>query len=108
KAGVRRECGTQAGSATPESNLLEHVQGAVGEFERCKIRERTMRGKREQASRGVMPGGRPPFGYRRDPSAPGGLAKEPGEAAIVKDIFSWFLDGASMRGIASRRQTKGI
>jgi site-specific DNA recombinase len=108
KAGVRLEYATHAPSDTPEGNLLEHVQGAVAEFERCKIRERTMRGKREKARRGVMPGGRPAFGYQRDPTAPGGLAIEPGEAAIVRRIFAWCLDGASMRGIASRLQAQGI
>jgi site-specific DNA recombinase len=108
RAGVRLEYATHAPSDTPEGQLLEQVQGAVAEFDRCKIRERTMRGKRERARRGVMPGGRAPFGYRRDPNAPGGLAIEPSEVAIVRRIFAWFLDGASMRGIASRLQTQGI
>jgi site-specific DNA recombinase len=108
KAGVRLEYATHAPSDTDEGRALEHMQGVWAELERCKIRERTMRGKREKARRGVMPGGRPPFGYQRDPTAPGGLAIEPGEAAIVRRIFGWFLDGTSMRGIASRLQAQGI
>jgi site-specific DNA recombinase len=108
-AGVRLEYATHAPSDTPEGNLLEHVQGAVSEYERQKIRERTMRGKREQARRGVMPGRPAPYGFRRDPTAAGGLAIDPGEAAVVRKIFGWCLsDGASMRGIAARLQVQGI
>jgi site-specific DNA recombinase len=108
RAGVRLEYATHAPSDTDEGVALEQMQGVFAELERCKIRERTMRGKREKARRGVMPGGRPPFGYRRDPSGVGGLGLEPGEAVIVRRIFSWFLAGTSMRGIAVRLGAQGI
>jgi site-specific DNA recombinase len=108
KAGVRVEYATHAPSDTPEGVAMEQVHGVFAELDRCRIRERTMRGKREKARRGVMPGGRPPFGYVRSSSAPGGLGIEPGEAAIVRRIFAWFLGGTSMRGIAVRLGAQGI
>ena len=49
---------------TPEGKLLLHVQGAVAEYERAKIEERTRRGKLYWARQGALVGGHAPYGYR--------------------------------------------
>ena len=49
---------------TPEGKLLLHMQGAIAEYERTKIAERTRRGKLYWARQGAMVGGHAPYGYR--------------------------------------------
>ena len=48
---------------TPEGKLLLHMQGAMAEYERTKIAERTRRGKLYWARQGHMVGGHAPYGY---------------------------------------------
>jgi resolvase-like protein len=60
---------------SPEGRLLLNVRAVVSEFEREKIRERTLRGKREKARRGLIVAGPTPFGYRRARDEPGRLWK---------------------------------
>ena len=49
---------------TPEGKLLLHMQGAIAEYERTKIAERTRRGKLYWAKQGAIVGGHAPYGYR--------------------------------------------
>src|SRR4051794_24235461 len=51
-------------SSTPSGRLLRNVLGAIAEFEREAIVERTSSGLRAVARGGWWPGGPPPFGYR--------------------------------------------
>lgn len=82
--------------------------GAVAQLERAKIKERTSRGRCEKARRGLIPSGPVPLGYRRDPQSVGGDAIVPDDAAIVRRIFTWLLDGASIRTIARRLDAQGV
>jgi len=60
----------------------------IAEYEREKIRERTMRGRREKARQGFVVGGRRPYGY----SVVSGLyAVEEKEAQNVLQIFRWLV-----------------
>ena len=47
---------------TAEGKLLLHSQGAIAEYERTKIAERTRRGKLYWARQGAMVGGHAPYG----------------------------------------------
>ena len=58
RAGVRLEFVTVRTDGTAEGDLLLNVKGVVAEYERLKIRERTMRGRREKALRGKVRSGR--------------------------------------------------
>jgi DNA invertase Pin-like site-specific DNA recombinase len=51
-------------SSTPAGRLLRNVLGAIAEFERDVIIERTSSGMRAVARGGFWPGGPPPYGYR--------------------------------------------
>lgn len=72
---------------TPEGRLFLSIRGAVAEFERAKIAERTMRGKRQKAEGGGIACA--PvwlYGYRYDP-ATDTLAVVEEEARAVRRIF---------------------
>src|SRR5439155_3899574 len=97
RAGVRLEYFTTPREDTPEGRLLLNVKGVVAEYEREKIRERTTRGKKQKAREGHLPGGSCPYGYRSDPTQPGGLGIHDDEARVVREMFRWLTEGSSMR-----------
>ena len=71
--------------------------------------ERTTRGKRGKAQRGLWVGSGPrPYGYEVDKLAPGGLRVIEAEAEVVRGIFAGFLAGESVRGVAERLTADGV
>jgi site-specific DNA recombinase len=76
--------------------LLLQIRGAVAEYERTLITERMRRGRHARLRAGtLLPWTRPPFGYRLDPGRPRDAAAvrvEPGEAALVVQLFDWYLE----------------
>lgn len=107
-AGVKLEFKTTPREDTAEGRLLLHVKGVLGEYEREKIKERTLRGKREKARRGLLPAGPIPFGYRKDPANPGRVVIHDEEARVVRLIFQYLLDeGRSIRKIAEALERAG-
>jgi site-specific DNA recombinase len=85
--GAQVEFLTTPSEDTPEGRLLLNVRGVIAEYERTKIIERTLRGRREKARRGLIPGGTPPFGYRMDPANSGRWVIKDDEADVVRLIF---------------------
>lgn len=94
---------------SPDEALLLQMQGAIAEYEKAKIAERTRRGKLHKMRNGELVNAKRAFGYKyiprqRDTPARYTVLEE--EAAAVKNIFSWFLsEGASLRDIAERLNT---
>jgi site-specific DNA recombinase len=108
RAGVRVEFLTTPREDSAEGRLLLHVKGVLGEYEREKIKERTLRGKRAKARAGLLPTGPIPFGYRQDPKQPGRLVVFEDEAAVIRQIFGWLLeDQRSVRKIAEALDRAG-
>jgi site-specific DNA recombinase len=99
---------------TPEEKLLEDMEGAIAEYERAKILERTRRGKLHKAQRGVPVGGRAPYGYRyvagdKNRHEDGHYEIEPEEAEVVRLIFRLLVqDRLSTRAIARELTRRGI
>ncbi len=94
---------------TPEGRLLLNVRAVVSEFEREKIRERTLRGKREKARRGLIVAGPTPYGYRRALDEPGRLVPDDKQAAVVRMVFAWLVDEQrSVREITAELRRLGI
>lgn len=95
---------------TPEDQLVVQFQGMIAQYERAQILERTRRGKRHKALRGVvnvLSGA--PFGFRYVPRTDGCDARfevEALEADVVKRIFSWFVDEQWSIGRIARELTK--
>src|SRR2546427_71172 len=83
-------------SADPHDQLLLQIRGAVAEYERTLITERMRRGRQARLRAGtLLPWTRPPFGYRLDPERPrqpAGARLEPAEAALVAELFAWYLE----------------
>ena len=58
-------------SQDPHDQLLLQIRGAVAEYERTLIAERTRRGRQRRFQSGqLLPWTRPPYGYRADPERP--------------------------------------
>ena len=107
--GVQIEYVLGAYPDTPEGNLMKNVRASVAEYERLKISERMVRGRRNKVRAGnVLPHGRPPYGYRLT-TANGRqefVIHEP-EARIVRLIFEWVTKGGDSGIPMSARKIAG-
>jgi len=97
-----------ASDDTPSGNLHRQMLGAIAEFERHQIRERTMRGRLEKARRGRVPSGSRAFGYRSAPESTCGLEVIDEEAAVIRDVYRWMIEGTSVRQIVDRLNLRGV
>src|SRR5690242_9955807 len=93
-------------------NSCCRFRGAVAEYERTLITERTRRGRLAKLRAGrLLPWPRPPFGYQLDPDhprEPSGLRPDPYAATIVQQIFAWYLEeGATLYSVATRLRAAG-
>ena len=83
-------------SADPHDQLLLQIRGAVAEYERTLIAERMRRGRQAKLRAGtLLPWTTAPFGYRLDPDRPrraDAVRVDPGEAALVAQLFDWYLE----------------
>ena len=100
-------------SRDPHDQLLLQIRGAVAEYERTLITERMRRGRLRKLRAGtLLPWTRPPYGYRLDPERPrdpAGVRLDEAEAAVVRDLFTWFADeGAPIYGLQRRLDRLGI
>ena len=100
-------------SRDPHDQLLLQIRGAVAEYERSLITERMRRGRLRKLRAGtLLPWTRPPYGYRLDPERPrdpAGVRLDEAEAAVVRDLFTWFADEAMpIYGLQRRLDQLGI
>jgi site-specific DNA recombinase len=98
-------------SQDPNDQLLLQIRGAVAEYERTLIAERMRRGRLAKLRAGqLLPWVRVPFGYRTDPEHPrdpAGLRIDEYEAAIVGQMFAWYLKRGATLGSIARRLIEG-
>jgi site-specific DNA recombinase len=111
--GCRVEFAERPMSQDPNDQLLLQIRGAVAEYERTLIAERMRRGRLAKLRAGeLLPWMRVPFGYRTDPERPrdpAGLHLEEYEAAIVRQMFAWYLEqGATLGGVARKLVEAGV
>jgi site-specific DNA recombinase len=97
---------------TPEGKLLLQIQGAVSEYERTKILDRTRRGKRHKVEQGQLAGPIAAYGYTYihvSRGAPSRWDINPAEAEVVRQIFAWFVEERlSIRQIARELAARAI
>jgi site-specific DNA recombinase len=105
--GCRVEFLERPTSQDSNDQLLLQIRGAVAEYERTLIAERMRRGRLAKLRAGqLLPWMRVPFGYRTDPERPRdptGLRVEEYEAAIVRQMFAWYLEQSATLGTIARR-----
>lgn len=95
---------------TPEDRFTDNIEAAVAEYERERIRERTMRGTKGKVESGKVPGGGlPKYGYtykgeRRDRE----LVIDPVQAAIVKEICERYYNGDTVRQLQVDLTERGV
>ena len=87
-------------SDSPDDQLLLQIQGAIAEYERVKILERSRRGRLHRARMGELGPSRPPYGYRyaaRRHGGDGQIRIHEEEAVMVRQIFAWYAEeGATL------------
>jgi len=78
---------------TPEGKLSKHVRAVIAEYEREKIRERMVRGRRNKAKKGfVVLHGNTLYGYKAIEGEMGNqLVVDEPTARIVRMIFDWYV-----------------
>jgi site-specific DNA recombinase len=100
-------------SQDPHDQLLLQIRGAVAEYERTLIAERMRRGRQRQFEAGKMlPWTRAPYGYRMAadrPRDPSGVYQDPAEAAVVAEMFAWYLEGRhTLHGLVDHLHELGV
>ena len=107
--GVKLEFITQETDASPEGKMFFAMRGAVAEYERAKIRERTIRGRLQKARQGkVISRAAAPFGYRYDPQTSTLIIHE-GEAKTVRLAFHLYTnERLSIVELADRLNRLGL
>jgi site-specific DNA recombinase len=103
KQGIKLEFITQDMGDSPEDRMFFNMRGLVAEYEREKIRERTIRGSREKARQGkVVNAGIPSFGFRYNKEK-ATLEEDPEKAQTLRLIFYTFRnESLSLQRLADR------
>ncbi|MCX7781744.1 MAG: recombinase family protein [Negativicutes bacterium] len=98
KYGAKLEFITGSYDASPEGRLFFSMRGAIAEFEKEKIRERSLRGKKAKVMSGKPLFGKEKYGYHCDRQT-GQYVINEAEAEIVRLIFKKYLE--NMAGVAT-------
>jgi site-specific DNA recombinase len=98
---VASAAGETNGNGDALSDLVDRLLGAVHDFDRKRIIERTKAGKAAGRRAGHHVAGRVPYGYRAS-TVPGRLAVDEDQAGVVRSIFKQARGGIGAGGIARR------
>lgn len=108
KAGAKLIFVTHDYDASPEGRLFFSIRGAISAFEKAKIRERTMRGKRTKALSGKLVFNDKAFGYNYDEENSMYIINE-AEAKIIRLMYDLCADKHySLRDIMMELRSMGI
>lgn len=114
-AGCRLEFVQHDYHQTAEGRLFYQLRGAIAEFEKAKILERTARGRRGKVAAGGLPHVIRMYGYRfingagKQAAARDVLVPEPREAQWVRQMYNWCTrEGLGPGPIAARLNGLGV
>ena len=98
---------------SPAGLLLEGIIEVLDEFYSANLSQDTIRGMKENASRGFRNGGMTPFGYKRSLTSNGATTKskltlDGREAPIVTRVFDLAAHGQGAREIAKTLNAEGL
>ena len=114
KLGVEIVFLNRAIGVSPEEDLLLQMQGMFAEYERAKIMERSRRGKRHAATRGLVNVlSAAPYGYRyvtrHEGDGQAAYEIDDEQANVVRQVFNWIgRDRLSIGEVARRLGNAGI
>ncbi len=90
------------------NHLIVPLKNMINEAYAADISKK-VRAQQNQAMRdGEFVGGRPPYGYRKDPDNCHRLLVNEDTAPIVRQIFQWTVDGVPLNVIVKRLNEDGI
>ncbi len=91
-----------------EGKLFYSIRGAIADYEKEKIKERSLRGKRGKAAKGKIIADAKPFGYTFDRQASNYTVNEP-EAEVVRRMYNWLVtDKVGTATICKRLNEQGV
>ena len=110
RSGCRLLSITQQTSDDPAGEMASKIFSLFDEYQSKENGKHTLRAMKENARRGFFNGSRPPFGYRTvETELTGSKGKkkkrfeiDPAESAIVRRIFSLYLDGDQLRAMGTK------
>lgn len=94
---------------TPEGKMFFQMRGAISEFEKAKIKQRTMGGKKRKAKQGKIVKNDRIYGYIYN-RAKSNYDINEDQAAIVRQMFEWYDSGKfpGVNSLALHLTDKGI
>lgn len=104
KNGVRVISATENITGTPESILLESLLEGMAEFYSVELAQKITRGMHESALKCNSCGGHIPYGYKIINKK---YAIEPAQAAVVKEAFEMYANGATIAQICEELNSRG-
>ena len=106
KNGVKIVSAKEAISEGPEGIILESMLEGYAEYYSAELAQKVTRGMKENALKGKYNGGAVTFGYYIDKEKH--FKPDPVNAPIVKDIFTRYADGESIRDILDSLEAQGV
>ena len=94
----------QIDTRTAAGRLVLNVLGAVSQWEREAIGERTSAAMQHMAEQGAYTGGDAPFGYRLSGER---LVEDPGEQSVIREAQALRARGLSLRTVAGHLHAMG-
>ncbi len=94
----------QIDTRTAAGRLVLNVLGAVSQWEREAIGERTSAAMRHMADQGAYTGRNAPFGYRLEGKC---LTEHEDEQAVIREAGALRASGLSLRAVAARLHSMG-
>lgn len=92
---------------TPEGRLFYSLRGAIAEYEKAKIKERTRRGRERMVKEGKLPTDPRLYGYRWNPGA-GRFEPHPEEFPVLMWIKEMALAGGNAHAICRSLAAAGV
>lgn len=109
RVGATIDSATENIDSSMEGSILRAVAGILAKAEREKIRQRTMRGKRERAETGhFIPGKKPPYGLLWGDDEKSHLIPDPATAPTLLRMFREIGNGGSATAMARTLTKDGI
>lgn len=92
-------------SGDPAATLMKQVCGAVGQWDRTRLCQRMMEGRKRKLAEGRHASGPAPWGYKITPRHE--LEVDPASADLVRKVFRWRYGRHSFGWIAARLNADG-